>query len=296
MPLRPGDFSFPLLAWIGPNETAAPPCPDAAPVEQFIWHGDPIVPPSACGECTCGPSVGFCSLPSSIVAQDAPCTSAEGATTTPTDPPESWDGTCAPDNAIPADACGTNKPCIQSVTIGPLAITDEACTALGSSTAPLEAASWGLFARLCEGITSTGYGGCSPAELCVPRREEGFRQCVQRPGIHDCPAEGYAERFVLYEDFNDNRACSACTCDAPEGSECASTVSLHADASCTSPIASADVSSAGPTCLDLTTPGQAIGAKSATAPVYHSGTCQAHGGELLGAVELLGARTLCCLP
>ncbi|MRG97830.1 hypothetical protein GF068_38810 [Polyangium spumosum] len=294
VPLRPGDFSFPLLAWIGPDETSAPPCPDAAPVEQFVWHGDPIVPPAACGECTCGPSYGACALPSSIDAHAAPCASAEGATTTPTDPPKYWEGACAADNAIPAETCGTSTPCVQSVTIGPLVITDEACFASGTSTAPFDAPSWGTFARLCEGITPTGYAGCSAAELCVPKAPAGFRQCVQRTGIHDCPAEGYSERFVFYEDFEDTRACSDCTCGAPDGSACVSSLAIHADAACTSPIVTEDVSSDGPTCLDLATPGQAIGAKSATAPVYRPGTCQAQGGELLGDVELLGPRTLCC--
>ncbi|MRG90353.1 hypothetical protein GF068_00205 [Polyangium spumosum] len=42
--------------------------------------------------------------------------------------------------------------------------------------------------------------------------------------------------------------------------------------------------------------GQAIGAKTATVPAYHAGICQAQGGELDGAVQLLGPRTLCCRP
>jgi len=296
VPLRPGDFSFPLLAWIGRDETSAPPCPDAAPVEQFVWHGEPIVPPTDCGECTCGPSYGFCSLPSSIVAHAAPCASAEGAVATSMDPPEFWDGSCAADDGFSADTCGTGPPCVQSATIGPLVITDEACSASGASAASLEAPSWGRFVRLCEGITSTGYAGCSAAELCVPMAQDGYRQCVQRTGIHDCPAEGYSVRFVLYEDVKDTRVCSACTCGAPEGSGCVSSIALHADAACTSPIVAEEVSADGPTCLDLTTPVQVIGAKSATAPAYNSGTCQAQGGELLGAVEFLGPRTLCCLP
>ncbi|MDC3984553.1 hypothetical protein [Polyangium jinanense] len=182
------------------------------------------------------------------------------------------------------------------MTIEPLVITDEACSASGTSAASLDAPSWGQFVRLCEGITSTGYAGCSAGELCVPMAPDGFRQCVQRSGIHDCPAEGYTVRFVFYEDFKDTRVCSACTCGAPEGSTCVSSIAIHADAACSSPIVAEEVSSDSPTCLDLTTPGQALGAKSATAFVYHSGTCQAHGGELLGAVELLGPRTLCCVP
>src|SRR5262245_56861162 len=41
VPLHSEDFTGPILAWIGPDDgTAPPPCPDTAPVEQFIWHDD----------------------------------------------------------------------------------------------------------------------------------------------------------------------------------------------------------------------------------------------------------------
>ena len=56
VPLHPGDSSYPVLVWIGPNDGTAPDCPGNAPVEQFIWYTDLVVPPMSCGPCSRGSS------------------------------------------------------------------------------------------------------------------------------------------------------------------------------------------------------------------------------------------------
>ncbi|MDI3281713.1 hypothetical protein [Polyangium sp. 15x6] len=61
VPLHPGDSSYPVLVWIGPNDGSAPDCPDNAPVEQFVWYTDLVVPPKSCGPCSRGPS--FATVP-----------------------------------------------------------------------------------------------------------------------------------------------------------------------------------------------------------------------------------------
>ncbi|MDC3979982.1 hypothetical protein [Polyangium jinanense] len=295
VPLHPGDMSFPVLVWIGPNDGAAPPCPDNAPVEQFVWHADLVIPPKKCGPCTCTPSTGTCALPSSITAHAAPCTLAEEATATPADPPAGWDGACAAGDALPADlSCGPEGPCVQSITVGPLGIAAESCEALdgsGAVTAPAPAPSWGLVARVCEG---SAFGACASDEHCVPTAPTGFRQCVQREGLHDCAAEGYSEQFTFYEGFSDERVCTACSCGAPEGSYCHSDIAFYSDAACTLTPLIASAWSKGPTCHDVVPAGRAIGSKTALSPVYQPGSCQAAGGEVVGEVAKIGPRTVCC--
>ncbi|WP_153817279.1 hypothetical protein [Polyangium spumosum] len=163
----------------------------------------------------------------------------------------------------------------------------------GSPTQAPTVPTWGTIARICEG---SAFGQCLADEHCVPAPVGSFQQCVQRTGIHDCPAEEYTERHILYEAFEDERTCSPCTCGAPSGSYCQASVSFYPDASCTAPTFTVSASSIEPTCFDVNPDGQAIGAKTATVPAYHAGICQAQGGELDGAVQLLGPRTLCCRP
>ncbi|MDI1428124.1 hypothetical protein [Polyangium sorediatum] len=296
VPFHPGDSSYPVLVWIGPNDGTAPDCPDNAPVEQFVWYTDLVIPPKHCGPCSCGPSDGTCSLPETITAHAAPCTPPEGTAATPNDPPAAWDGTCAADHAIAADlSCGAGTPCVQSVTIGPLGKEDIGCAALdktGATTMAPPKPSWSRMARVCEG---SAYGKCAPDEHCAPKPSADFRQCVYLTGLHACPAEGYVEQFVLYEEFKDERTCTACTCGAPEGSSCSSEISLFADAACTTSPWIASAGSDGPTCHDVASKGRALGAKTAAPPVYHAGSCAPAGGDVEGDVALAGPRTLCCL-
>jgi len=293
LPLKAAEFFGPFLIWIGPDEAQAPPCPPQAPVEQFKWHGDFKVEPATCGSCSCSPSYGSCQLPTTITAHAAPCNQADGAQETPTDPPAVWDGMCTTDNPIPAGLSCDGKPCVQSITSSPMVITYEACVSEPSSTASIPAPTWGLFARVCQGEMK---GTCSPAEECVPFAKKRFRQCIERPGIYDCPEGEYTEPFILYEDFADDRACSDCLCGAPEGSLCQASITFHADNTCSSFVTGGGIWSEGPSCHDVTPYGQAIASKVATEPVYYPGICKASGGELSGEAAPVGARTVCCRP
>lgn len=293
LPFHPEHFSLPFLVWTGSSPDAAPACPAGAPIERPLLKGEPSIPPASCGACTCGPSWGFCALPSTITAYAAPGCPAD-APSTIADPPASWDGACTTENAIPAGlSCGPGTFCVQSINIEPMPITDEACVPHASTPPQLPPPSWGLFARRCEG---SAFGQCSPAEHCAPALVDGFRQCVEQPGVHECPETEYTERILLYEDFVDDRTCAACTCGAPVDSYCQGWIGVYSDAACGASVVTGNLWSEGPTCLDVTPHGQAIGSKVAAEPVYHPGTCEAHGGELEGSVALDGPLTLCCLP
>jgi hypothetical protein len=56
------------------------------------------------------------------------------------------------------------------------------------------------------------------------------------------------------------------------------------------------ISSAGPVCLDIALPGQALGSKSAGPTTYLPGTCQPLGGDASGSVTKTEPATLCCRP
>lgn len=130
----------------------------------------------------------------------------------------------------------------------------------------------------------------------MPKHVEGFRQCVEQEGIHDCPVDVYTEQFLLYDDFVDERICSACSCGAPQGSVCAADVQMFADATCTAQTVSIGISSEKETCHDVNPSGKAVVGKTAKGLYYQPGVCEALGGELVGDVVLTKARTVCCLP
>jgi hypothetical protein len=292
VPWKPleGD-ALPVLLYLGPDEGSAPPCPAAAPAEQLTGHADLIVPEGKCPSCTCGPSTGACGLPTSITAHAAPCN--QGGIATPSDPPAAWDGTCAADNAIPAGlTCGPKGvPCVQSVTVGAMSVIDESCMPQAPTTGPeIPSPTWATFGRAC------GFDPCDAGHLCVRSAPEGFRQCVAWPGDHACPDQAYPDRVVLYETFTGERACTECQCGAPEGGYCTSMISLFADDACGVPLPTVGAWSVDSKCVEIAPYGAALGAKSATPPIFHAGTCQATGGELAGSIEPSGPTTFCCEP
>lgn len=294
VPARPEGFSFPILVAIGP-ESDLPACPASAPLAGEILHSGLSVAPTECAPCACNPSTGTCTQPKTIAARAATAMAPDNVPQIPTDPPVDWNGTCANDDPIPAGAiCGPNGAlCAQSVKIGALGIENESCAVADPPStwpAPPEP-TWSLAARVCQGLAK---GTCDAPEHCVPDAP-GFRQCVTQSGEHDCPAEGYTERFVFHQGFDDTRGCSECACGPTQGSSCSTLVSLFKDAACTALVTTVGASTTKPTYADISPPGQAISAKSALAPQYHAGTCAPSGGEPIGAATPRDPVTLCCI-
>lgn len=289
-PLPPPGFSHPFLFAIGSQPVA---CPDTANLNTTTRFADIDVPPAVCAACACAPSTGDCSEPTTITAHAADCDHAEGSIATPTNPPASWNGACAADNALPSGITCAGKSCVQSITVGPMGIANETCNAYspGLLDDSIPSPSWKTYATECQGIAA----GVCDAALCVPGRTEGFDVCIEQAGIHDCPAEGYTKQFVVYDGFKDDRACEPCSCGAPEGSFCQAWMTAYADGACSSPIVAGNVWSGGSTCLDVTPPGAAVGSKLAIAAQYNAGACKPSGGTLSGEVATTGSHTVCCL-
>jgi len=287
------DEGVPVLLWVGANEHDAPPCPGTTPVEHFKGYGEFSAADATCAACSCGPSSGSCELASSIVARASPCNGAEDAPTTPTDAPAAWDGSCSAENAIPAGlTCAPSGTlCAQSITVSALVTVAEECAPEPAEQPDIPAPTWGLFGRAC------GYlqDGCDAGELCIPSPPDQYMQCLAWRGEHECPADDYTERVTLYEDYSDTRDCAPCSCGPPENSSCNSLVTFYEDGACSAQIGSVGAWSVDTSCVDVTPAGLAIGSKSATAPIYHGGTCAASGGELVGSADPIGPMTFCCL-
>jgi hypothetical protein len=289
----PFGWDEPVWLWFGP-ESQAPECPGGS--TTYEGHAD-LVAPMACEACTCEPPTGACSFSLTITASSETCGAFGSGAMTPFAPPASWDGQCDGSTGLPQGAA-------HAVTIGPLGMTEDEC--VPGPTLPAKAITWHweTFGRACDGF------GWTPGPLersaCVPDAEtelSGFRLCAVRLGEHDCPTwkdNVFTERHVFFEGVDDPRACSACTCGPPAGSLCTATISLYkgGDKTCDDPVfAQIPASSAGPACIDIQPPGQALGGKSAGALTYTAGTCQPLGGEPNGlAATGTEPVTFCCRP
>ena len=296
VPLRPTDyaFSFPHQVWFGPASNPAA-CP-AEVKNQFVRYKDLVIPPGECPACACGPSTGNCAPPSSFVAHAASCAAIPGSAETPFPPPAAWDGTCTAEDAVPAGLDCGGVPCVQSITVGPLGKTDDGCEAQGGNgTMPLPEPSWELVAVACEGVMTQGWGGCAQDEMCVPKADPGFQQCVFIDGDYSCPTEGYTKRYLYYRTLMNDRHCTDCTCGPVEGSECTATMTISKDQACGPLVVAASITSEKDACLD-TAPGQALGSKLVTNFAYLPGVCTASGGELEGTAQPVEPVTFCCVP
>jgi len=252
--------------------------------------------------CECEASTGECAgLPSDIHLNAGACYS--GAQTVPFGGPANWNGACTDANAIAQGAkcpVGSNTLCAQSITVDGLpGPTGESCAV---TSHPVPAAQiwtdWRQAGVSCRGDideTLCGEGATCVGELGLP-----WLQCVWRAGVHgQCPPEYDWDRFVLYpeEAIIDSRQCTGCECGAPEGSACVGNIRLYDDSLCGSEFAKYPISSIKETCLDISLPGRAIGAKAITDLGYVPGVCEASGGESIGEAQADDAQatTFCCL-
>ena len=289
----PVNWEEPLWLWFGPEEQA-PVCPEGS--TTYEGHAD-LVAPSACEACTCDPPTGSCALPETITASTATCGAFPSGALSSFDPPAAWDGQCDDADPLPGGAA-------HAMTIGALTMTENGCATGPTVPAKVISWHWQTFARACDG---KGWrSGFIERSVCIPDADptpSGFHLCAVRAGEHACPVladDVFTEQHVFFEGVNDQRACSACTCGAPEGSLCTATISIYkgADLTCVGPaVAQLSVSSVAPVCVDIAPPGLALGGKSAGLTSYLPGSCPPEGGEPNG----LAARgtepvTFCCEP
>jgi hypothetical protein len=233
-----------------------------------------------------------------VTASAASCAGdGPGVAHTPFDPPPKWEGTCTSANAIPPGKLCGGVPCVQSVTIPPLTLKEGKCAPIQPPNVQ-PPPTWKKFARACTKTASQsscagGTGVCVPP---VPGPQ--FKQCISHEGDMDlskCPP-AYPERSVFYDSFTDDRACPACTCDAPIGSTCTGSVTMFSDAACGVPVNSTvSLDATGPSCNDIKPVGSALGSKSASAPIFTPGQCTPQSkNQDTKVASLHGAVVWCC--
>lgn len=286
----------PFLLWTGQNDGQAPPCPGPPASGGEAWTGyADLVPPPACGPCACAPSTGTCELSSTLTAHDVLCQDlGQKHKSISFDATGSWSGKCDTSSQIPE---GVTK----SVTIEPVAVSQEACAPLVPVAAPPHAmkvptSAWRVFARSCYGwnwkVQENPETVCIPSDYQLP---DGFHICVAHEDAQDCRSPDWPDRYVFYETAEDERECTKCTCGPPVGGMCTAMVSLDKDPACTAPVApGVGISSAMPTCIDINPPGPPLVSKFATPPTYIPGTCEPGRIEVHGTVAKTGAKTFCC--
>ena len=282
----------PTLLWFGP-EDQAPECPSGPTSISFEGHAD-LVAPSICEACTCEPPTGSCALPSTLTASTTVC-SMPGGSSTSFDVPPSWTGSCDSSTQLPSGKA-------YSLTIGALTMNENGCAPGPPVAAKVISMRWDTFARGCDVTMPDGQlprSACLPVEPLPP----GFKACIFYDGERACPNDDpgntFTEQHISYQGVKDDRQCSSCTCGAPTGSACTAMLSIYkgADLTCSGQaLAQNTISSAGPTCIDIQLPGQALGSKSARATTYLPGTCPPGGGEGSGIAIPTDPTTLCCRP
>ncbi len=115
--------------------------------------------------------------------------------------------------------------------------------------------------------------------------------CIWVEGEESCPAE-FSERTVYYDEVDDTRSCSACSCGDPTGSCSEPEVRLHPNNSCA--CVSAGSCNVGTTCeqlgfddvnsMDLRVPPELQGQAS----------CEPSDVGPAGDATPSGATTVCC--
>jgi hypothetical protein len=293
-PLPPlGGWEGPDLLWLGPDGME-PPCPGQAPIVAYQGHDGLLDSPISCGTCACSPPSGTCAPPLTLTASSTPCVDTSG-TTASFNGPAVWDGACTAQDCIsPAPSC-SQALSVQSLTAGPLVLTEEACTPTIVIPQDVSMAHWTTAALACRGMPTAGFGCSDPGQTCVPVAvPPEFSLCIYHEGDVACPSS-YADKHVVYAGVDDQRTCSACACGAPGGGACTAALSVFKDGVCSVPLLSDPISSLKSACFDLVPAGLPLGSKTVTALAYQAGNCMPSGGEPQGALLAAESSTFCCL-
>jgi hypothetical protein len=274
-PAVPNGWTGPLVLWEGSGTAQS--C--ATGFSPAFSGGSNAAMPSAQCTCNCGPPTGVtCSAPT--LTFDKNCHNMKcGTASVP-------QGGCT--DLTPFDStCGASF----GVNVGGSSPSGGSCAADASTSVPQW--SWGALAVACSPSTLSGQS-CGAGGQCVPAPSLPFEGhiCMLQQGAGGCPDAGdYLIPHVYYGTGQDNRGCSACTCDSPTGVDCSGNaqVVLWATTDCDGG-ASQPASPSG--CVMPAFRSQ--GATFTTTPA--NGGCSPIGGTPTGGVAPQNPVTICCTP
>jgi hypothetical protein len=280
LPLVPSDWTGPLTTIKRPSTVDAVPCANGLPPKRrFVTKGNPV----HCSSCACGDRQGAsCALASVEVATGIPGnTSCQGVSpidvgsatcgefTAPTDPPglavraslDEVKGSCP----ISGGVVDNRPPVFQE----------------SYDTCPLTA----------------GGLGCGTG-TCVPLTNEA-QTCIVHTGVDAFCPSGWNTRIVVFDDADDLRGCSPCTCEDPASVCGKAKLELEKAAGCAAdPSASKATIDVDGTCTFLNVSQSFPGVKwhlTASGVAVTSKTCTPQGGQPQGDVSPKNGSVLCCL-
>ncbi len=268
-----------------------PSCPSAFASTPYAGNHTLLTPPHTCSLCSCGTPTGqACDLPNTITLSDKPCGQAAGINNQ-FNPPANWPGTCHAASGYAIDQVCGGVPCNPSVSAPKPTVVGGSCDPVGGS-ANSEPESWAFLGKAC--INAPKGAGCGAGEVCQPRAPLPFLDdvCVFKGGDNSCPDGQFSDKHLFYEDVDDSRACTACTCGPPTGSSCDATIQVHSDTGCNTELASFTAGQ----CANLPNNFATIlGRKAAITSPPSGGACAVSGGgQPTGALTPQNATTFCC--
>ena len=276
-------------------EADLPACPSQFPSQiPYLGRAMPMADPVMCATCGCDAPIGeACDLPDMVTVIEKTCQlMATSVTKTDLAVPAMWDGSC---QAVPAAAggmtCGAMMdPCNRAVKAAAPGMAGGSCAVSGGApTTP--AVVWGVNGKAC-GDAPLG-GGCGAGEVCQPLPAQPFQPglCIYKAGEQTCPGEPFTQQHVLYEDMDDTRACTECTCGSPGGGACTANITVYNDAACST----GAVTFAAGACANLSL-NPAVAGRKAQIVTMTAGKCTASGGDPIGTVTPTQPTTFCCVP
>lgn len=291
-----GGFNpFPSYVWI---EGEAPMPQPLAGIPWTSWIDVAFAEPN-CPSCSCAaptqPEDG-CNVPVVWNAESKTCQEVYPPNITPFDPPPNWTGSCTATNPIAGGMLCNGSPCVKSLVVQPPAI--EPCIAAPAMPPDGQPLPPPKRTKVVEYVAAASSSTCDETTNCIVPPPAGYKLCFVADDLQaeaECPT-GWTDRYSGWRDVDDARACSACTCGAPEGASCEVRAKVYADDACGNERASLVVSSSeGAKCVDLLE-GSALGSKTAEVLSYQAGTCVPSTSEVIGEIMLKRAVTYCCAP
>lgn len=270
--------------WAGPvvwaetaTEDPQPACPEAYAELAFNAFDDLQAPPA---ECTCE-----CGEPSGVNCANLTLEFHDGSS--------SCAGSADDEYSIGAlGACSAGPNIVQSnryFEVEDPGVTGGSCTPMDSVQVP--AAGFSQTSTVCGGVVAAD-GTCEVGEACLPVPPDGFesRICVWQEGDQECPAGGYADRFVRHAEFADSRNCTTCSCGTPTGS-CEGNVVLWPSSNCSGMFIAGTVPIGG-TCVQAA---DSVDSAEAGTLTVQDAACAPMGGVPTGEAEPDEPFTLCCM-
>ncbi len=296
-PVGGGGFDpFPSYVWIGPEATSPP-----ETLDGFAWTSwvDVKFADPNCPACSCiapsAPADG-CVLPAVWTVESTACQDPSLPVVAPFDPPLNWDGMCSSTNPIASGLTCDGEPCVKSLVLQPPVIAP--CFAESAMPPEGQTLAAPTRTKVVAYVAASVPSACDATHHCITPPPEGYKSCFVARGadaVEACP-EGWTDRYTGWRDVSDTRACTACSCGAPEGASCKVRAKVYADDACIDEAGSLIIpSNEDAKCVDLPV-GTALGSQTAEILSYQEGTCTPSTSEIVGEAVTARPVTFCCVP